>query len=199
MRDAEARIFELTAALEAAAKENDALRRDKHLLGERLAALEAAPAEGAGEPAVPPLAAYADLPDWTERHFQGRVVLSGRALRSLKSTRFEDVALVGKAVALLGTTYHRMKTEGGAEWREAFGDELRELKLQETPSISPDRQGKARDGFEIEWEGKRLTLDRHLKNNSGTRDPRRCLRIYFAWDEDTAKVVIGHLPGHMRT
>ena len=199
VRDAEARILELTAALEAAARENDALRRDKHRLGERLAALEAAPAEGAGKPAVPPLAAYADLPDWTERHFQGRVVLSGRALRSLKSTRFEDVALVGKAVALLGTTYHRMKTEGGTELREAFGDELRELKLQETPSISPDRQGKARDGFEIEWEGKRLTLDRHLKNNSGTRDPRRCLRIYFAWDEDTAKVVIGHLPGHMRT
>ena len=41
-------------------------------------------------------------------------------------------------------------------------------------------------------------LERHLKNNSGTRGPRRCLRIYFAWDEDTARVVIGHPPGHMR-
>ena len=199
VRDAEARILELTAALEAAAKENDALRRDKHRLGERMAALEGAPAERVEEPAVPPLAAYADLPDWAERRFPGRIVCAGRALRALKSARFEDVALVGKAVALLGTTYHRMKTEGGMELREAFEDEMRELKLQETPSISPDRQGKARDGFEIEWEGKRLTLDRHLKNNSGTRDPRRCLRIYFAWDEDTAKVVIGHLPGHMRT
>ena len=200
VRDAEARILELTAALEAAAKENDALRRDKHRLGERLAALEGAPvAESAEDAAVPPLAAYADLPGWAERHFPGRVVLAGRALRSLKSARFEDVALVGKAVALLGTTYHRMKTEGGVELREAFEDELRALKLQETPSISPDRQGKARDGFEIEWEGKKLTLERHLKNNSGTRDPRRCLRIYFAWDEDGARVVVGHLPGHMRT
>ncbi|MCY4550792.1 MAG: hypothetical protein OXC28_20710 [Defluviicoccus sp.] len=152
-----------------------------------------------GLPAVPPLATYADLPDWTERHFPGRIVLAGSALRSLKSARFEDVALVGQAVALLGTTYHRMKTEGGMELRDAFEDALRELKLQETPSISPDRQGRARDGFEIEWEGRRLTLDRHLKNNSGTRDPRRCLRIYFAWDEETARVVIGHLPGHMRT
>ncbi len=199
VRDAEARILELTAALEAAAEENDALRRDKHRFGERMAALEGAPAEGMREPAVPPLTAYADLPDWTERHFPGRVVLCGRALRSLKNARFGDVALVGRAVALLGTAYHRMKTGGGMELREAFEDGLRELKLQETPSISPDRQGKARDGFEVEWEGKRLMLDRHLKNNSGTRDPRRCLRIYFAWDEDTARVVIGHLPGHMRT
>ena len=199
VRDAEARILELTAALDAAAKENDALRREKHRLAERLEAFQETLVESAEHPAVPPLTAYADLPDWTERHFPGRVVLAGRALRSLKSARFEDVALVGKAVALLGTTYHRMKTEGGAELREAFEDELRELKLQETPSISPDRQGKARDGFEIESEGRRLTLDRHLKNNSGTRDPRRCMRIYFAWDEDAARVVIGHLPGHMRT
>ena len=199
MKEAEARILELTSALEAAAKENDSLRRDKHRLGERLAALEGAPAEGREERAVPQLAAYADLPNWTERHFPGRIVLAGRALRSLKSARFEDVALVGQAVALLGTIYHRMKIEGGMELRDAFEDTLRELKLQETPSISPDRQGKARDGFEIEWEGRRLTLDRHLKNNSGTRDPRRCLRIYFAWDEETAKVVIGHLPGHMKT
>ncbi len=198
-RDAEARIPELTAALEAAAKENDALRRDRHRLGERLAALENGAPVPAGDETVPPLESYADLPDWAERCFPGRMAFAGRALRSLKSARFEDVALVGRAVALLGTTYHRMKTEGGMELREAFEDALRELRLQETPSIRPDRQGKARDGFEIEWQGKRLALERHLKNNSGTRDPRRCLRIYFAWDEDTGKVVIGRLPGHMRT
>ncbi len=199
VRDAEARILELTAALEAAAKENDALRRDRHRLGERLAALGGGAPAPVGNESVPPLAAYADLPDWAERHFPGRVVFTGRALRSLKSARFEDVALVGRAVALLGTAYHRMKTEGGMERREAFEDELRKLRLQETPSIRPDRQGKARDGFEIEWEGKRLTLERHLKNKSGTRDPRRCLRIYFTWDETSRMVVIGHLPGHMRT
>ena len=141
------------------AKENDALRPEKHRLGGRLAALQGAPAESAEDPAVPPLTVYADLPDWTERHLPGRVVLAGRALKSLKSARLEDVGLVGKAVALLGTTYHRMKTEGGTELREAFEQELRELKLQETPSINPDRQGKARDSFEIEWEGKRLMLD----------------------------------------
>ena len=199
VREAEARILELTAALEAATKENDALRREKHRLGERLAAIKGGPAESAAEPAVPPLRSYADLPDWVKRHFPGRVVLAGRALRALKNARFEDVALVGEAVALLGTAYHRMKTEGGIELRETFEDALRGLRLQETPSISPDRQGKARDGYAIEWEGKRLTLERHLKNNSGTRDPRRCLRVYFAWDDDGRKVVIGHLPGHMRT
>lgn len=198
VRDAEARIVELTAALEAAGEENDALRRDRHRLGERLAALEGGPPPAADE-TVPLLESYADLPEWAKRHFPGRVALTGRALRSVKGAEFEDVGLVGKAVELLGTTYWRMKTEGGRELRDAFGEALRGLRLRETPSISPDRQGKARDDFTVEWDGRRLSLDRHLKNRSGTRDPRRCLRIYFAWDEATRQVVIGHLPGHMKT
>ena len=197
IRDAEARIVELERALGEATGERDALRGERHRLLERIAALEGT--DGGPAPGLPPLASYADLPAWAETHFAGRVALAGRALRSLKGARFDNVALVGEAVALLGTAYWRMKTEGGRELREAFEDALRALRLQETSSGSRDRQAKARDDFTVEWEGRRLTLDRHLKNNAGTRDPRRCLRIYFAWDDAAQRVVIGHLPGHMKT
>ena len=199
-RTAGEKIAALEKALGNAGEENTELRRQKHVLQKRLAALESA-----GKPAlaeeriVPPLESYADLPAWTERHFGGQVALAGRALRALKSAGFEDVDLVGRAVALLGGPYWQMKTTGGKALRDAFESELRKLRLQETHSLRRDRQGKARDDFSIEWEGRRLTLDRHLKNNSGTRDPRRCLRVYFAWHEDSQQVVIGHLPGHMRT
>ena len=106
---------------------------------------------------------------------------------------------MGKAIELLGGTYYRMKSEGGKELRDLFDEELRGLRLLETPSLSPDRQGKARDDFSMEWNGRRLTLDRHLKNNAKTRDPKHCFRLYFAWDDTTRQVVIGHLPGHMKT
>ena len=199
-RSAEEKIASLEQALGDAGEENAGLRRQKHGLQQRLAALDSA-----GEPTpadeltVPPLESYADLPAWTERHFGGRVALAGRASRALRSAGFEDVDLVGKSIALLGGPYWHMKTTGGKALRDAFEDELRELRLQETHSLRRDRQGKARDDFSIEWEGRRLTLDRHLKNNAGTRDPRRCLRVYFTWDEDSRRVVIGYLPGHMRT
>ncbi len=198
-RDAEGRIAALMQAREDIDEENAGLRRDKHRLQQRLAALEggAAPAEVGS--AVPPLESYAELPAWTERHFGGRVALSGRALRSLKGAEFEDVGLVGRAVRLLGETYWRMKTGGGKELRKAFDDELNALRLLETPSLSRDRQGKARDDFSIEWNGRRLMLDRHLKTAAKTRDPRYCFRLYFAWDDSDRQVVIGHLPGHMKT
>ena len=197
-RAAEERIAALEQALGDAGEESDGLRREKHRLQRRLAAVE-----GAGEPApaedepVPPLESYADLPAWAERHFPGRVALSGRALRALKSAGFEDVGLVGRAIEVLAGSYWRMKTGGGKALRDAFAEELRELRLQETKSISRDRQGKARDDFSMDWDGRRLMLDRHLKNNAKTRDPRHCLRVYFTWDEASRQVVIGHLPGHM--
>lgn len=200
-RTAKERIAALEQALADAGEENDGLRREKHRLQHRLAAID-----GAGDPSpaeeepVPALESYADIPSWTERHFQGRVVLAGRALRALKSAGFEDVGLVGRAIEVLAGSYWRMKSGGGGKaLRDAFEKELRDLRLQETKSISRDRQGKARDDFSIDWDGRRLMLDRHLKNNTKTRDPRHCLRVYFTWDETTGQVVIGHLPGHMRT
>ena len=202
-REAEERIASLKQALGDAADENDGLRRDRHRLQQRIAALDGGePAPGDDAPSddgpLPPLESYADLPAWTERHFPGRVALAGRALRALRSAAFEDVALVGSAIELLGTTYHDMKTQGGRPLREAYNGELRKLRLQETPGLSPTAQGRARDDFSIEWNGRRLILDRHLKNNARTRDPRHCFRLYFTWDDNAGQVVIGHLPGHMK-
>ena len=197
-REAEERIAALVQALGDAGEENSELRRQKHRMQQRLAALEGGEPARAEDEAVPLLGSYVDLPAWAERHFQGRVALAGRTLRAIKSAEFEDVGLVGKAIELLGGTYWRMKTGRGKALRDGFDNELHALRLQETPSLSPSGQGKARDDFSIEWNGRRLTLDRHLKNNVTTRDPRQCLRVYFAWDDATRQVVIGHLPGHMK-
>ena len=202
-REAEERIASLKQALGDAADENDGLRRDRHRLQLRIAALDGGePAPGDHAPShggpVPPLESYADLPAWTERHFPGRVALAGRALRALRSAAFEDVALVGKAIELLGTTYHEIKTDGGKALRETYEGQLLELRLQDAPGLSPTAQGRARDDFSIEWNGHRLVLDRHLKNNAKTRDPKHCFRLYFTWDDSAGQVVIGHLPGHMK-
>ena len=199
-RDAEKRIASLEQTLGDARKENDELRGEKHRLLQRLAVLEGGePAEATEQRIVPPLPGYAELPAWVEEHFSGRVALAGRALRALKGAAFEDVALVGRAIELLATSYRQMKSEGGGELRDGFKEELRALRLQETPSVTSVGQGRARDDYAVDWDGRRITLDRHLKNNAKTRDPRLCFRLYFAWDEASRQVVIGHLPGHIKT
>jgi hypothetical protein len=56
-----------------------------------------------------------------------------------------------------------------------------------------------RDPFRVDWRGGKRLLDQHLKNGGNTRDPKRCLRIYYFWDPEEQLVVVGSLPGHIRT
>jgi hypothetical protein len=39
----------------------------------------------------------------------------------------------------------------------------------------------------------------HLKPGRNTRDPTRCLRIYFFWDDEEEQAVVGWLPGHLES
>jgi len=41
-------------------------------------------------------------------------------------------------------------------------------------------------------------LECHLKKESD-REQRFCLRVYFFWDSDSKKVLIGWLPSHLDT
>jgi hypothetical protein len=55
------------------------------------------------------------------------------------------------------------------------------------------------DSFQIDWQGTRYEVEWHLKNGGNTRDPSRCLRIYYLWDEASQQVVIASMPAHIRS
>lgn len=146
---------------------------------------------------VPPLGSYDELEDWAARHLAGRLVLLPRALRAAKDAQFEDVVLVGRALLYLAGPYRRLRIEG----RERAGCEhdraLAELGL-ENSAVGEDLTYH-RDRFRVEWGGQKRLLDQHVKNRGNTRDPARCLRIYYFYDESEQMVVVGSLPAHIRT
>lgn len=55
------------------------------------------------------------------------------------------------------------------------------------------------DTFQFDLHGQRLDADWHVKRGGNTRDPVRCLRIYYAWDEATQQIVVADMPAHRRT
>lgn len=146
---------------------------------------------------VPPLGSFAELEDWAARHLAGRLVLLPRALRAAKDAQFADPALVGRALLYLAGPYRRLRIEG----RERAGSEhdraLEELGL-ENSAVGEDLTYH-RERFRVEWGGQKRLLDQHVKTRGNTRHPTRCLRIYYFYDEAEQMVVVGSLPGHIRT
>jgi hypothetical protein len=52
--------------------------------------------------------------------------------------------------------------------------------------------------YTVQYGKQRRVLDMHLKRGT-SRDAAKCLRVYWFYDQERERVVIGHLPGHLTT
>lgn len=145
-----------------------------------------------------------ELEEWWSVHLSNTLILHPRALRGAKESQYLDSSKVYAALALLGREYWMMRTASPTDSVRAsgtFSNKLLELGLELSPSISPTRAGEQGDDYKVFYpigtQSKR-TLELHLKLGSD-RDQRWCLRIYFFWDEQLRKVVVGWLPSHLGT
>lgn len=137
---------------------------------------------------------YSQIPQWVETHFRGKIELSNRALRALKEAVYCDIELVGKALELLATEYFDLKL--GVGDKAVYDAKLKELYLKDEQAISKVSAGEQGEEYYIKYNGQKKKFDKHLSKGDG-RDPRKCLRIYYFWDDETNMVVIGSLPYHL--
>lgn len=125
--------------------------------------------------------------DWCDEVLSGRVVLSGRARREVKSAVFDDPQTVARCLLWLANEYRDSRIDGASC----------DLRKPIEEGLHNDRCGA--DSFEFGWGNRNVPVEWHIKNGGNTRDPRRCLRIYYFWDEESQLVVIATMPAHIRT
>lgn len=198
-RERAAREAEEDALLVEAERERDEALAELRAGRARIAMLEDRLRQARVEldPEVPDLNSFAELDGWAERHLAGRLVLLRRAIRAAKEGLFEEVALVGRALLYLAGPYRQLRIEGREKTGAAHDRALAVLGL-ENSAVGEDLTFH-KERFRVDWRGSKRLLDQHVKNGGNTRDPRRCLRIYYFWDEAEQLVVVGWLPGHIRT
>lgn len=131
---------------------------------------------------------WAELGDWVDNHLAGRVVLSPPARRGIRSPEFEDVQLTARCLLWLANECRDRRIKGGE-------GSVREAMVED--GIRNAHCGN--DQYDLDWQGQKYTADWHLKNGGNTRDPKRCLRIYYFWDFETQQIVIADMPAHRRT
>ena len=128
-----------------------------------------------------------DFADWCDQNLVGRVQLSPRARREVKAPQFREIAAAARCLLWLANEYRERRLNGGD------GD----LRTRVESGIQNDRCGA--DAFQIDWQGRRTDVEWHVKNGGNTRDPARCLRIYYFWDDASQQAVIASMPAHLRT
>lgn len=137
-----------------------------------------------------------DLGEWAADNAD-RIVVLPRAISEAKKSPYEDHALVYRCLDLLANEYTQTKT--GQCDRFAFKERADQMGLEYGGSVEPSVAGGTKsEQYFIRWRGRRRFLDQHLTHGNA-RNPRYCLRIYFTWDEDDKRVIVGWLPSHLAT
>lgn len=131
---------------------------------------------------------WVEFPNWCDVNLAGRVVLGPAARRGARSPQFEDYKLAARCLLWLANDCRQRRIDGGA-------GSLREEIIEE--GVRNAHCGE--DQFDLDWQGQRYTADWHIKNGGNTRDPKRCLRIYYFWHAPTQQIVIADMPAHRRT
>lgn len=137
------------------------------------------------------------LSEWLERNVLPNVVITSKAWRSMRKVDYRDMERLCETLKLLDTAYFDMRAgEDGA--REAWEAGMQELRLQDKKQ---GRHGGAKqDEYIATHEGESYFMDKHLRGaESLYNDHTRLLRIYYTWDEEQRRVIIGHMPTHLTT
>ncbi|MCY4374860.1 MAG: hypothetical protein OXC31_13900 [Spirochaetaceae bacterium] len=178
--------FELAAAEEDRARNAEAIQ---HGLRARVQTLEEALSQRDIEPdaglQVP--CTWQDMSDWCDEVLAGRLVLASQARRGVKKAAVEEPKLAAGCLVWLSSTSRKRRIHGGGN--------LGNIPIREG-ILNASCGG---DEFEFEWQHRKLVADWHIKNGGNTRDRRRCLRIYYCFDEVTQQVVVADMPAHRRT
>lgn len=139
-----------------------------------------------------------DIQDWSAKHLSGDVELHERAIKAAVSSDFSDAKFVYDTLLVLRDYYVPMRRKGGVDQKKAFEVRLSNFGLVNTKCFA--EKGAAKkfgDTYFIQYQGQSRELDWHLKKGI-SRDERYVFRLYYFWDAETSRLVVGHLPSHLK-
>ncbi len=133
------------------------------------------------------------LAEWCAEHEEEVVVLP-RARNGAKKSRYEEPAVMLQALEFLAGPYRDYRL--GLIGREDFDAALTATGLRLAGSVAPSVAGEQGDAYFVSWAGRRRFLELHLAKGGG-HDQRYCFRLYFFWDADSERAVVGGMPFHL--
>lgn len=129
--------------------------------------------------------AWEQFEPWCEEHLGECVSLSRAARQELSNAEFEDVGLAARCIHWLAHHYRDECLRGGNPRPRGRIDHIGNGVVNRPCDA---------DCIECNWGGQNRRVEWCLQCGADARDPRRCLRIYYFWDDDTQRVVVASMP-----
>lgn len=186
MGEQESQARELADALETIRN----LRGKLHALGG-----EADEPEPAPQTTVPVPTTLAEIGTWVES-LAPRLVIADKALRVASKTPHKEVAKIYNLLQAMHDHYWEMRWGTGPDAKERWEAFLMANRLTHGPIGAAAEMTRFADSYRALFAGKTVPMTLHVQGSS-TRDPLRCIRVYFHPDDEAQQIRIGSLPRHL--
>jgi hypothetical protein len=144
------------------------------------------------------LLSYDDLEEWADEVLGIHVYIHQAALKDCKKNGHQNMLdHIETALLVIRDYVVPAKMSGGLDRVQLAHDKLQELGMIDAPCFVNRDEARRTNGYTVSYEGQPLVLADHIKYGTGYNNANQ-IRIYYCWDRDRERFVIGKMPTHLR-
>ena len=149
------------------------------------------------KPAERELASYDDLEDWADEVLGPHIFIHNKAIRECRKNGHPDM-LERIANTLLAIRDHWIpfKLEGGLERKEAATSALAALGVEDEGCFTRREKASEKPEYSVREGTITWVLYDHFKYGNSRQNSEQ-FRMYYAWDEEGRRLIIGKMPSHL--
>lgn len=133
--------------------------------------------------------------DYYLAHFRDRLAFTQRGYASLDDCS-TDISILWNALYQMATRLYDLYQDPNVTTVEATFSRQSSFDIARGEGMMTRRDPKLMRNYDDVYQGRPIRIESHLKNGTKETSP-QFLRIYYAWDAETQKIVIGSCGKHL--
>ena len=144
-----------------------------------------------------PLKSYDDLEDWAEEVLGPHIYIHNKALRDCSKNGHPDMlGRIADTLIAIRDYWIPFRLEGGLDKKENAEKALAALGVEDQSCFTRRDKAAERQEYSVRDGGITRILYDHFKYGNSWQNSEQ-FRIYYSWDEDERRLIIGKMPSHL--
>ncbi len=145
------------------------------------------------------LLSYEDLEDWATETLGPHIFVHSRAIKDCRVNGHADMLeRIEKTLLAIRDYWIPSKIHGGMDRKNAAVMALAKLGVEDEPCFARRDRAKKEPQYSVTEGSVTWVLYEHFKYGN-SRNNAEQYRIYYAWDEEAMRLIIGKMPTHLTT
>jgi hypothetical protein len=143
------------------------------------------------------LTSYDDLEEWAEEVLGPHIFIHSKAVKECRKNGHADMLdRIANTLIAIRDYWIPFKLEGGLDRKSAAERALAELGVEDEGCFTRREKASEKPEYSVQEGTIRRVLYDHFKYGNSRQNSEQ-FRIYYAWDDDGRRLIVGKMPSHL--